>query len=121
MVQERLGVFGGTFDPIIAKSRGAESANELSQTEYLVRKLSYKTRKYITSGGKEYVSDGIPGKSSPFASKLLEALKSNGGADGILTINEINSYLEKIKSNEPRSGDFGDGEKGSDFVFVAKQ
>jgi len=112
--------FGGTFDPVIAKSRAAESSTELTETEYLVRKLSYKTRKYITSGGKEYVSDGIPGKSSPFAAKLLEAFKSNGGSDRILTSSEINSFLEKIKSNEPRSGDFGDGQKGSDFVFVAK-
>lgn len=114
--------FGGTFDPVIAKSRGTESASasELSETEYLVRKLSYKTRKYITSGGKEYVSDGVPGRNSPFAAKFLEALKSNGGTDRILTISEINSYLEKIKSNEPRSGDFGDGEKAADFVFVAK-
>lgn len=112
--------FGGTFDPVIAKSRAAESATDLSETEYLVRKLSYKTRKYITSGGKEYVSDGIAGKNSPFAAKLLESFKSNGGSDRILTISEINSFLEKIKSNEPRSGDFGDGQKGSDFVFVAK-
>lgn len=113
--------FGGTFDPVIAKSRSAESANELSETEFLVRKLSSKTRKYITSGGKEYVSDGVAGKNSPFAAKLLEAFKSNGGVDRILTIGEINSFLEKIKSNEPRSGDFGDGEKGSDFVFVARE
>jgi len=113
--------FGGTFDPVIAKSRAAESASDLTETEFLVRKLSYKTRKYITSGGKEYVSDGVAGKSSPFTAKLLEAFKSNGGTDRILTISEINSYLEKIKSNEPRSGDFGDGQKGSDFVFVAKE
>lgn len=113
--------FGGTFDPVIAKSRGDENFNDLSETEYLVRKLSYKTRKYITSGGKEYVSDGIAGKNSPFAAKLLEALKSNGGADGILTVSEINSFLEKIKTAEPRSGDFGDGQKNADFVFVAKQ
>lgn len=113
--------FGGTFDPVIAKSRGDENFNDLTETEYLVRKLSYKTRKYITSGGKEYVSDGIAGKNSPFAAKLLEALKSNGGADGILTVSEINSFLEKIKTAEPRSGDFGDGQKNADFVFVAKQ
>jgi hypothetical protein len=112
--------FGGTFDPVIAKSRGTESASELSETEYLVRKLSYRTRKYITSGGKEYVSDGVPGRNSPFAAKFLEALKSNVCPDRILTINEINSFLEKVKSNEPRSGDFGDGEKSADFVFVAK-
>lgn len=113
--------FGGTFDPVIAKSRGDENFNDLTETECLVRKLSYKTRKYITSGGKEYVSDGIAGKNSPFAAKLLEALKSNGGADGILTVSEINSFLEKIKTAEPRSGDFGDGQKNADFVFVAKQ
>jgi hypothetical protein len=113
--------FGGTFDPVIAKSRGADTYQEVSKTEFLVRKLSYKTRKYITSGGKEYVSDGIAGKHSPFAAKLIESFRSNGGADRILTINEILAFLEKIQSNEPRSGDFGDGEKAADFVFVSKQ
>ena len=112
--------FGGTFDPVIAKSRATEYV-ELNETEYLVRKLSYKTRRYITSGGKEYVSDGTPGRNSPFAAKFLEALKSNGGPDGILTLSEISSFLEKIRTNEPRSGDFGDNEKGSDFVFVSKR
>jgi hypothetical protein len=111
--------FGGTFDPVIAKSRSGDYT-ELSETDFLVRKLSYKTRKYITSGGKEYVSDGTPGKNSPFATKFLEALKSNGGKDGILTLSEISGYLEKLKDHEPRSGEFGDNQKGSDFVFVAK-
>lgn len=113
--------FGGTFDPVIARSRGAESYSEVSQTEFLVRKLSSKTRKYITSGGKEYVSDGAAGRHSPFAAKFIEALRSNGGDDRIVTMNEILAFLEKIKTNEPRSGDSGDGEKSADFVFVAKQ
>ena len=113
--------FGGTFDPVIARSRGAESYSEVSQTEFLVRKLSSKTRKYITSGGKEYVSDGAAGRHSPFAAKFIEALRCNGGDDRIVTMNEILAFLEKIKTNEPRSGDFGDGEKSADFVFVAKQ
>jgi hypothetical protein len=112
--------FGGTFDPVIAKSRGADNYQEVTQTEFLVRKLSYRTRKYITSGGKEYVSDGVAGKHSPFAAKLIESFRSNGGSDGILTINEILSFLEKIQTNEPRSGDFGDGEKAADFLFVHK-
>jgi hypothetical protein len=112
--------FGGTFDPVVARSRG-DSYSELSTSEYLVRKLSSKTRKYITSGGKEYVSDGVAGRHSPFAAKFIESLRSNGGDDRILTMNEILSYLEKISTNEPRSGDFADGEKSADFVFVAKQ
>ena len=113
--------FGGTFDPVIARSRGTDSYTEVSQTEYLIRKLSSKTRKYITSGGKEYVSDGVAGKHSPFAAKFIESLRTNGGDDRILTMNEILSVLEKIQSNEPRSGDFGDGEKSADFVFVGRQ
>ena len=113
--------FGGTLDPAIARARASDSKDELTNNEFLARKLSKKTRRYITSGGKEYVSDGIIGKHSPFASRLIEALKSRGGEDGILTMSEIFPYLEKIKQNEPRSGSFGDDEKGSDFVFVVKQ
>lgn len=113
--------FGGTLDPAIARARASDSKDELTNNEFLARKLSKKTRRYITSGGKEYVSDGIVGKHSPFASRLIESLKTRGGDDGILTISEIIPFLEKIKLNEPRSGSFGDDEKGSDFVFVAKQ
>lgn len=113
--------FGGTFDPAIARSRALESSSELNINEFLVRKLSKKTRKYITSGGMEYVSDGVVGQHSPFAMRFIEALKSRGGQDGILTISEILPFLEKIRQHEPRSDGFGDDEKGSDFVFVAKQ
>lgn len=112
--------FGGTFDPVIARARGLETYAEQSETEFLVRKLSYKTRKYLTSGGKEYVSDGISGKHSPFALKIIQALKENGGGkDRVLTISEIKTYVEKLP-NEPRFGSFGDDSPASDFVFVAK-
>lgn len=111
--------FGGTFDPVIAKERGESSYKEATLSEFLVRKLSYKTRKYLTSGGKTYVSDGIAGKHSPFALKLLQALKDSGGNDRILTIEEIRSYVEKLVP-EPRSGSFGDDNPASDFVFVSK-
>lgn len=109
--------FGGTFDPVIARSRG-EEAEKIDNNEFLVRKLSKKTRRYITSGGKEYVSDGVRGKHSPFAARWIEAFSTRGGDDGILTISEIALSLEKIKNHEPRLGEFGDNEKGSDFVFV---
>lgn len=110
--------FGGTFDPVIASARGME-AMETSDSEYVVRKLSYRTRKYLTSGGKEYVSDGIPGKHSPFTLRMLQAFAEGGGSDRILTLTEVKTYVEKLKP-EPRMGSFGDDKNESDFLFVSK-
>jgi Caspase domain len=109
--------FGGTFDPVIAKERGSNSYSDTNENEFLIRKLSHKTRKYMTSGGKTYVSDGIVGKHSPFAVKILQALKEGGGEDRILTLSEIKTYVEKL-TPEPRFGGFGEDNIASDFVFV---
>ncbi|MCB0489785.1 MAG: caspase family protein [Cyclobacteriaceae bacterium] len=111
--------FGGTFDPVLARARSA-MALEATDEELIVRKLSHKTRKYLTSGGKEYVSDGIPGHHSPFATKLLESFKTEGGADKILTIAEIQTNMEKLKQL-PRFGSFGDDQPLSDFIFIRKR
>lgn len=114
--------FGGTFDPFIRSSthRGLDNLyDELEQYEYINRKLKLKTRKFLTSGGKEYVSDGRPGQHSPFTRKLLEAIRSYGGDDNVLTLSEIKSYIEKINP-EPRFGEFGSDQPGSDFIFVVK-
>jgi hypothetical protein len=112
--------FGGTFDAAIAH-RGMEDEvyKEASQAEMVTRKLTYKTRRFLTSGGKEYVPDGRPGMNSPFARKLLEAFRSRGGKDLMLTLGEINTYVEALKP-QPRAGEFGDNAPGSDFVFVIK-
>jgi hypothetical protein len=109
--------FGGTFDPVLAGTRSVYE--EDNTNEYLVKKLSKKTRKYLTSGSKEYVSDGVSGHHSPFTVKLLEALKSNGGDDRILVLDELKLYMEHL-STTPRFGSFGEDEQGSDFVFVVK-
>jgi hypothetical protein len=114
--------FGGTFDAALASSRGAgaeEVYKEQGQAEFITRKLTYKTRRFLTSGGKTYVSDGIPGKHSPFAKNFLEALRSRGGRDGILTLPELYTYVERLKI-QPRFGEFGDNSPGSDFIFVVK-
>ncbi|MCZ8217698.1 MAG: caspase family protein [Cyclobacteriaceae bacterium] len=113
--------FGGTFDAALASSRGIDDEvyKEQNTAEFITRKLTYKTRRFLTSGGKTYVSDGIPGKHSPFAKNMIEALRGRGGRDGILTLPEIYSYVEKLKI-QPRFGEFGDNAPGSDFVFVAK-
>ena len=112
--------FGGTFDPILARSRAGEVMEEATDTQYLVKKLSKRTRKYLTSGSKEYVSDGIPGKNSPFAAKFIQALREIGGGSGrILTLAELNTYFQRLNT-DPRSGSFGTDDPASDFVFVAK-
>ena len=73
----------------------------------------------MTSGGKEYVSDGVAGNHSPFAKQFVEALNSKGGNDGILTLNELMTYVEKLKT-APQYGKFGSDKQGSEFVFVVK-
>jgi len=112
--------FGGTFDPVLAKARAGEAMDEATDTQYLVRKLTKRTRKYLTSGSKQYVPDGAPGKHSPFAAKFIQALREVGGGSGrILTLLELNTYFQKLQT-EPRSGGFGTDDSASDFVFVAK-
>jgi hypothetical protein len=114
--------FGGTFDEALASARGLDDSGvykEQDQNQFITRKLTMKTRKYLTSGGKTYVSDGITGQHSPFARKFIDALQSQGGSDGILTSAEIFGFVEKLKI-QPRQGKFGDDLPGSDFLFVVK-
>lgn len=113
--------FGGTFDEALASTRGQDDEvyKEQDHSEFIARKLTLKTRRYLTSGGKTYVSDGIPGKHSPFAKNFIDALQSQGGKDGILTLPELFGYVEKLKI-QPRFGEFGDNSPGSDFIFVVK-
>ncbi len=113
--------FGGTFDAKLASAdRGTvEIYAEISRQEFATRRLKYKTRKFLTSGGKEYVPDGRPGMHSPFAKKFIEALRTNGGKDRILTLSEILNVVSTINP-APHFGDFGDNEAGSDFIFMVK-
>lgn len=98
-------------------SGGVTNQYEMTAEGMLVRKLSNQVRKYFTSGGKEYVSDGIRGKHSPFASKLLESLNTRGGDDNVLTMSEIRVNMEKLPQM-PRFGEFGHNEVLGDFVFI---
>lgn len=120
--------FGGTIDPFIASGgghrggddlNGAGGGKELTQGDFISRKLAFKTRRYLTSGGKEYVPDGVPGNHSPYARKFLDALRNYGGHDRIMTLAELVLYFERLIP-EPRFGEFGANEPGSDFLFIAR-
>ncbi|MFZ1809225.1 MAG: caspase family protein [Cyclobacteriaceae bacterium] len=110
--------FGGTFDEQLTAHRSAYE--NIDDSKWLANKLSITTRKYLTSGGKDYVPDGTPGHHSPFAKSLIAALNSNGNEDQVLTMQELLGYFEKLQPI-PRSGDWGSNESGSDFLFIMKQ
>jgi hypothetical protein len=117
--------FGGTFNEQMSycqtrsgpSNGGGGMYDNTKVDEYISRKLGKTTRRFMTSGGKNEVPDGYGGKSSPFAIKFIEALKTYGGQDGVLTTNEIFSVVERIPS-DPRMGSFGNDECGSDFFFI---
>jgi hypothetical protein len=113
--------YGGTFDARIAASsrRGDPIYREVERDAFISRKLKHRSRLYVASGGKEYVPDGRPGQHSPFARKFLEALRSLGDQDGILTFRELTQSFEKLQP-EPRGGELPGNDPGGDFLFVAK-
>ena len=106
--------YSGTFDRLIAMRGRAEVLSErLTETD-IQRKFQYTTRWYLTSGGNEIVYDD-----SPFVHQLLEALRSKGGVDNILTKDEILRYVQRLVSPKPCASGFGIDEPGSDFLFFA--
>jgi len=112
--------FGGTFDQAVASTRSGDALyGDIPKSELIQRKLEFKTRKFLTSGGKQYVPDGRPGHHSPFARRFLEALRNLGGTDRILTLTELYTYVETIDP-QPLMGEWGDNEPGSDFIFIAR-
>ena len=67
-------------------------------TELIRTLLQFRTRRFLTSGGKEYVSDGAPGSHSPFANKLLSAFETNPQNRTFFTVSEI---IPKVKFANP--------------------
>jgi hypothetical protein len=78
--------FGGTFDKRVSASDRGESLYENVNKDELIRRAKqYKSRLFLTSGGKQYVSDGDPGKHSPFAYQVLAVLRAESQVNGYVT------------------------------------
>ena len=107
--------YSGTFDERIAMRGEAEAPFDSLSPADIERIKTYKTRWYLTSGAIEQVPDD-----SLFIRALLEALRSKGGRNNILTIDEILYYLKKVENPKPRASEFGSNERGSNFLFLAK-
>jgi tetratricopeptide (TPR) repeat protein len=109
--------FGGTFDQRIARSdRGDADNRKITKYQYIESKREYKTRRFITSGGKKYVPDGLPNHNSPFAARLLEGFRNTGVSRGYLSFSMLCANMEGLNP-DPRYGEFGDNEPGSEFIF----
>ena len=107
--------YSGTFDERLAmRGEGENVFRSLSQAD-VTRILTYMTRWYLTSGANERVPDD-----SSFIRAFLEALRSQGGRDNILTITEILTYLEDLSNPTPCFDEFGRNAPGSDFLFIAR-
>ncbi len=115
--------FGGTFDPDIAAQETRGNAPViypgLTPQEFFRNTLKYRSRFYLTSGGKNTVPDGYHGLHSPFAYKLLEVLRNCEFAHRMLIAGELYSYVKELRSG-PVFGRFGKNEPGGEFVFIPK-
>ena len=107
--------YSGTFDERLAMRGDEENMFDFLSQVDIERKLTYTTRWYFTSGAKEQVPDY-----SLFVRAFLDALRSEGGRDNILTIKETLTYIEKLSSPKPCSDGFGRNAPGSDFLFIKK-
>lgn len=115
--------FAGTLDRKIADSglRGDASSDPYAHAtlpELLARKEPKRTRRYITSGGKDFVPDGLPGHHSPFISAFLGTLNLAADRKGYITLDDIQEGLNTVKP-EPRWGDIqDDNDPGADFLLL---
>lgn len=100
--------FAGTFDGDLVPAR-----NEGQVAKYVEEGLKYKSRLYLTSGGNEYVSDGLD--HSPFTRGVLDVLRRD--ENGIISFSELFAGLDYI-SPRPMAGEFGGNEPGGNFFFL---
>jgi len=114
--------FGGTFDRNIESGTTRGGLYDERPVKDIFLALSpLTTRKFITSGGTEYVSDGIPGHNSPFVAHLLAGLRSpEVDRRGYLMYADLVSAV-KPTNPTPRMGSWGhDYDNGSDFFLISR-
>lgn len=107
--------YSGTFGSKYKNKPMVPSWEDFSDCSAKCKKaLQYKSRLYLTSGGKERTP-----LQSQFAKKWIEALRLRN-ADGILGYYELYSVLSEA-SPTPMFGEFREHNVGGDFIFVSKK
>jgi hypothetical protein len=113
--------FSGTIDSRLTLHRGSLPGNSMSPHEIVLRAEKYKTRLFLTSGGKEYVSDGRPGHHSPFVRRLLDLLRKSGVEGRMVRFSNMVGRVEDLRESGPLHGEMESHEPGGDFLFVPLQ
>ncbi|MGQ0650621.1 MAG: caspase family protein [Gemmatimonadaceae bacterium] len=117
--------YAGTIDPDIRfgtdRAERAAGASRAAMESSLLRRSQYRSRLYLTSGGKEYVPDGRPGAHSPFAGALLGALRKANIEGQALTFSQIVGRMaESAIEPLPRHNTFRGHEPGGDFILLPR-
>ena len=113
--------YSGTIDPVTA-SRGLDGAlgrpEEKNNLDIIIEKqLEFKSRLWITSGGKERTPDGRD--HSPFSAAIMKSLKeAYTSEEGVLMFQDLISGLSRVFPI-PRKGELADHDGGG-FVFISK-
>src|SRR4029079_13013874 len=99
---------------------GAGGSDTEPENELLNVLLQFRTRRFLTSGGTEYVSDGVPGHHSPFANKLLSSFGVNPQNSSFYTVSEL---IPRVKFTNPYQpiilyDSWPSNESRSEFFFV---
>ncbi|MFN4081874.1 MAG: SUMF1/EgtB/PvdO family nonheme iron enzyme [Saprospiraceae bacterium] len=110
--------YSGTFDKLVAMRGdiifGRPNAPTDTREAFIQRELTLRSRYFVASGKREQTPDA-----SNFAAYFLRSLRSGGGDDEIVTIQEL--HAELIKANpRPHINAFGDHQDESNFLFIRK-
>lgn len=115
--------YAGTIDRDIRtgtdRGAAASGASHRELVQSLRRRSQYRSRQFLTSGGKEYVPDGGANGHSPFVSAMLAALREASVNASPLTFQQLLGNLDaRAVTPLPRHGNFAGHESGADFIFV---
>lgn len=99
------------------------SGTLITQIRSAPRSERYKSRRVLTSGRAEVVSDGPPGGNSPFAKAILTELKDNTNRyiSASKLIAEVRDYVQQESQQTPTDARLVNADdQGGDFIFHLK-
>jgi hypothetical protein len=108
--------------PASSSGDASDGTPEAGSDDELVRTLMrYPTRRFLTSGGVEYVSDGVPGHHSPFTNKFLAAFDLTRSDRMFITLSDMTPVI-KFKAPVipfPLFDSWYSNDSRSDFFFFS--
>ncbi|MDQ3110904.1 MAG: caspase family protein [Bacteroidota bacterium] len=111
--------YSGTFDEdAMAANRelAPDKKINLDKLRLVRERMQYGFKGYIASGI-EPVSDGTPGKHSPFMNSLLDCLRNGFTENYVVTFSTLSAAVEKTTTPVPRCSIINK-EPGGDFLFI---